>query len=264
MALSYMQAQTQVQTLTMPTDTLDYYQRLIDSSFMAGHQGRYAEAEAYLGRAIKSRPKHPLNALLLNNLGGLQELQQRYDQALLSYSAALELMPTEQTTRANRARLFVTLGNYRASLTDYSILVAQAPSNEVYRYQRAMTYILDKQYDLAEIDLESIIRDNAKSLKARIGYALLETMRGHYDQAERLYAYLLEQLPNTSEVYEGRARLYLARGMSGFALRDANKALELAGTQPSPSLYRLRAEIYMAMGDERRARQDLQMAPPRP
>ena len=53
-------------------------------------------------------------------------------------------------------------------------------------------------------------------------------MRGNYNEAERLYAYLTDKLPRNAEVYEGRARMFLARGMRGFAQRDINLAFEYA------------------------------------
>lgn len=248
------------QASDLEQDSVDLYQALIDSSFRYGNLGKYSEAEQTLKRAIKLKPKHPLNTLLLNNLGGLQELQQKPREALLSYSAALELAPTETTTRANRARLFVSLGNLKAALTDYSLLVSMEPTNEVHRYQRAMTYMLTKEYDLAEADLNTIIDSNPESLKPRIGLALLKTQQAKYDEAERLYDYLLIRLPKSTEVYEGRARLYLARGMRGYAVRDINKAFELAGASASAPLYRLRAQIALAMGDNQAASQDLKTA----
>lgn len=229
---------------------IDTYERLIDTSFRHGNAGQYPLAEKYLKLAIAEKPHHALNVYLLNNLGGLQELQGKTAEALLSYSAALERRQDEQTTRYNRARLYASLGERRAAITDYSILVAQAPKNELYKYQRAMLYIWEGEYDLAEVDLSDIIRDNDSSLKARIGYALLETKRGRYTEAERLYEYLASKLPKSAEVFEGRARLYLLQGKRGFALRDVERAFELSGSRPSASLYRLRAEIAMAMDDK--------------
>jgi len=136
---------------------------------------------------------------------------------LLSFSSALSKDPHEATTRFNRAKLFVQRKEYKAALTDFALLLSDHPKNELYRYQRAMVYLLTKEYDLAEADLKTIIEENDGSLKARIGYALLETMRGRYDEAERLYAFLTDKLPKNAEVLEGRARMYMAKGMRGFA-----------------------------------------------
>ena len=244
------------------------YARLLDSCFAAGNRGDYAAAEAFLTQALRLNPPAALQPMLLNNLGGLQLLQGKDDAALLSFSSALSKEPHEATVRFNRAKLFVQRKEYKAALTDFALLLSDQPKNELYRYQRAMVYLLTKEYDLAEADLKTIIEGNEASLKARIGYALLETMRGHYDQAERLYGFLTDKLPNNAEVLEGRARMYLAKGMRGFAQRDISQVFSLLRGNAPASLYRLRAELNNSLGNTKEAVQDLQSAealePPKP
>lgn len=251
---SKMQAQ-----FVSPSDSLKYI-AWIDSSFTASSRGQLDQAERYLREAIKLAPKLPSSVYLLNNLGGLQQMQGKTAEAILSYSTALERIPDEQTIRFNRARLFALSGKHQSAITDYALLIAKAPQNELYLYQRAMSYMLTKEYELAEADLSRIIEMNDASLKARLGYALLETARGRYDEAERLFDYLVSKLSKSPEVYEGRARLYHARKMRGYALRDLEKAFELSQTRVSPTLYRLRAEIRRSMGEETLARQDEDLA----
>ena len=241
-------------------DSITHYEVLIDSSFMAGNLGDYPRAESYLRQALRLAPKGQLQAMLLNNLGGLQLLQGKDDAALLSFGAALEQSPNDPTTRYNRAQLFVRKKNYKAALTDLSLLISAYPKNELYHYQRAMVYLLTKEYDLAENDLRAIIDGNGESLKARVGFALLETMRGNYNEAERLYAYLTDKLPRNAEVYEGRARMFLARGMRGFAQRDINLAFEYAQGKVPATLYRLRAELHESLGNEKEAEEDRKQA----
>lgn len=241
-------------------DSLSRYEALIDSSFVAGNLGDYARAEIYLREALRLAPRGQVQAMLLNNLGGIQLLQGQSDAALLSFGAALEQSPSDPIARYNRAQLFVRRKDYKAALTDFALLISAHPRNELYLYQRAMLYLLMKEYDLAENDLKSIIEGNGESLKARIGYALLETMRGRYDEAERLYSYLTDKLPRNAEVYEGRARMFLARGMRGFAQRDINLAFEYARGKAPATLYRLRAELNEALGNKKEAQEDLRQA----
>lgn len=232
------------------------YLTLIDSSYYYGGRAEYEQAARCLQAAMQTQPKHPLNVYLLNNLGGVQQLIGQNDEALLSYSAALEQNAEELTVRYNRAKLYERLGKLKAAITDFSLIIARLPKDELYRYQRAMLYMLTKEYDLAELDLSAILEQSPESLKARIGYAMLETARERYDEAERLYDHLVNRLPKSWEVYEGRARLYLSRGMKGYAVRDINKAFDLAKPVPPASLYRLRSAISFAMGDDKAALRD--------
>lgn len=236
------------------------YLRLIDSCYIAGDEGKYQKAISYLERAINLQPKHPMTPYLMGNIAGLEQLEGRYDRALLAYDAALKKAPDLDELRFNRALLSAKLGRQKEALTDYSLLIARHPKNELYRYHRAMLYILEQRYDEAEIDLKYILEQNSESLKAREGYALLETIRGRYDEAERLYDYLVERLSSTPQIYEGRARLYLKRNMMGYALRDTNKAFELSHGKPSAQLYLLRSEINERLGDKKAAAADRRLA----
>ena len=193
------------------------------------------------------------------------------------FLAPLRASAQEQTTAAMDSTRYTRLidscftagnrGDYAAAeaflaeaLTDFALLLSDHPKNELYRYQRAMVYLLTKEYDLAEADLKTIIEENDSSLKARIGYALLETMRGRYDEAERLYAFLTDKLPKNAEVLEGRARMYMAKGMRGFAQRDIRQAFELLGGRAPATLYRLRAELNTTLGNTKEAAEDLRRA----
>lgn len=238
----------------------DPYKALIEKSFEAGNKGEYNLAEKFLQEAINLQPDNPFNSMLMNNIAGIQQLEGKDKEAIDTYSKALSLMPDEQTIRHNRALLYAKMGMDKEAISDYSILISRAPKNEVYLYQRAMLYMANKKYTSAEIDLNEIIKNNDNSLRARMGYAWLETMRGNYDAAERLYAYLISKLSDNSEVYEGRARMYFARNMNGFALRDVNKAFDLSGNKVSPTLYILRGEINLKLGDKKSAAKDFEVA----
>lgn len=257
LSLAPLRASAQEQTTTAIDSTR--YTRLIDSCFTAATAGLCC-CRGLPRRALRLNPPAALQPMLLNNLGGLQLLQGKDDAALLSFSSALSKDPHEATTRFNRAKLFVQRKEYKAALTDFALLLSDHPKNELYRYQRAMVYLLTKEYDLAEADLKTIIEENDGSLKARIGYALLETMRGRYDEAERLYAFLTDKLPKNAEVLEGRARMYMAKGMRGFAQRDIRQAFELLGGRAPATLYRLRAELNTTLGNTKEAAEDLRRA----
>lgn len=236
-------------TVMMAQNDSTLYMSLVDSSFQQGNRGEYKKAIDYLNKAIKLDSTNKITPMLINNIAGLQQLLGKYDEAILSYDRALKQDPDQETIRYNKALLEGKLGYNKAALTDYSLLIAKHPNNELYHYQRAMIYILTNEYNFAEADLKFILNKNNKSLKAREGYALLETLRGNYDQAEQLYNYIIEKLPSYSKAYEDRARMFLSRNMVGFALRDAEKALELSKNKPRSDLFILRAEIYKAMGN---------------
>lgn len=235
------------------TDSLDYI-KLIDSSFMYGDRSEYDQAINYLRKAIDKYPDNPTNIMLINNIGGIYQLLGQYDHAIMSYSAALQKAPDAHTIRYNRALLQGKLKRNKEAITDFCVLIASNPNNQLYRYQRGILYLLEKDYDLAESDFMNIIDNDSESIKAREGLAMLETIRKNYDKAERIYDYIIDKLPQYAKAYEGRSRMFLMRNMLGFALRDANKSLELSKNNPSIELLQLRRDIFIQIGDKDNAR----------
>lgn len=236
---------------SLPAD----YTRLIDRSFEALGQGNLELAEQALRQAIKAYPDLPSGYALMNNLGAIQQRQGKPEEALLTYSAALQKLPDDKLLRTNRAMLLTEMGRTDEAIFDYNELLRAEPDNEIFHYGRAMLYLAKGMYGDAESDLEEILRVNDSSLKARLGIALVATMKGEYDKAERLYNYVIDKLPKNAAAYEGRARLFLNKGMKGYALRDINKAFECA-TPPAASLFVLRGEINAAIGDKKAAAED--------
>ena len=197
----------------------------------------------------------PSGYALMNNLGAIQQRQGKPEEALLTYSAALQKLPDDKLLRTNRAMLLTEMGRTDEAIFDYNELLRAEPDNEIFHYGRAMLYLAKGMYGDAESDLEEILRVNDSSLKTRLGIALVATMKGEYDKAERLYNYVIDKLPKNAAAYEGRARLFLNKGMKGYALRDINKAFEYA-TPPAASLFVLRGEINAAIGDKKAAAED--------
>lgn len=230
------------------TDSLDYM-NIVDSSFMYGNRSEYELAIKYLYKAMEKYPQNQTNIMLLNNIGGLYQLLGEYDKAIMTYSAALQKSPDAHAIRYNRALLQGKLKRNKEAITDFCILVSSNPNNQLYRYQRGILYMLEKDYDMAESDFMNILDNDNGSIKAREGLAMLETFKGNYDKAERIFDYIIDKLPEYAKAYEGRARMFLLRNMVGFALRDANKSLELSKNNPSLELLQLRMDIFTQLGD---------------
>ena len=47
----------------------------------------------------------------------------------------------------------------------------------------------------AEQDFDKILEVNEKSVRGRLGHAILEKMRGNYDESERIFNYLISEMP---------------------------------------------------------------------
>ena len=63
------------------------------------------------------------NALLFSNLGTIQRWQHRYEQALDSYTLALNIAPRAIPALMNRAALYLELGKDDLARIDYSLVL---------------------------------------------------------------------------------------------------------------------------------------------
>ena len=86
------------------------YQELSDRAIACTEQDSLAQAENYIRQALKLEPANPHNALLFSNLGTIQRRQRDYDQALESYTYALNIAPRAVPILLNRAALNLEMG----------------------------------------------------------------------------------------------------------------------------------------------------------
>ena len=235
------------------------YNSWIGKSFDYIDANRLDSAEFALKEAMRSEPANPVNALLLSNLGTLQRRNGNVAGAMVSYTAALSRSPKNTTFLANRASLFAEIGQPENALMDYSVLLEQNPADEDALYQRGMLYMQLKHYEAAQTDFERIVELNPQTLDGRMGITSLCKIRQEYDEAEKIYIYLMDRVKDNPELYAGRAELYLLMGKPGKAISDINQAITL---QPdaNPYIYVLRARIKLRLFEKTAAAEDIKKA----
>lgn len=131
---------------------------------------------------------------------------------MVSYTAALARHPRSLTILENRASLYTELGENDKAINDYNALLVIEPEDQEALYCRGLLYLAKKQYTSAEADFDKILSLNEKSVRARLGYAILEKTRGNYEESEKIYNYLIGEMPRDWILYEGRADLYFLMG----------------------------------------------------
>lgn len=234
------------------------YEELLEKSFDFIDKNDLPAAEASLKAAMHKEPAHPLNYALLTNLGTIQRRQGKLQEALFSYTSALSGHPQDVTILENRASLYTELGETEKALSDYNTLLTVNPENQEALYCRGIIYIQFQNFLWAEQDFDRILELNEKSVQARLGHAILEKMRGNYTQSERIFNYLISEMPHEWILYEGRADLYFMMGKNARAMADVNKVF-LEG-EPTANLYVLRGKIKLTQYEKERAALDFQKA----
>ncbi len=157
------------------------YQELSERAVAATEQDSLSLAEKYIEQALKMEPANPHNALLFSNLGTIQRWQHRYEQALDSYTLALNIAPRAIPALMNRAALYLELGKDDLARIDYSLVLDIESDNQEALLMRAYIYMRQRNYNFAKSDYERLLKLAPQSYNGRLGLATLEQKEGKYE-----------------------------------------------------------------------------------
>ncbi|MDR1380812.1 MAG: tetratricopeptide repeat protein [Tannerella sp.] len=235
------------------------YEELVKKSYEYSDAGDFPAAEECLKAAMRLEPASLFNFALLTNLGTIQRRQGKFDDALISYSAALNQRPKDELILINRAELYTEMNETEQAISDYNVLITYYPTHEQGLYNRGLLYIKTGEFILAQADFELIIDTYKETFAGRFGYAILEKVRGAYDESEIIFNYLAEKYPGNMRVLEERAELYFLTRRNARAVADLNKVFA-ATREPSAELYMLRGRVKLAQYEKESAAIDFKKA----
>lgn len=239
------------------------YNELCEQAIAATEQDSLHQAEDLIRQALKLEPKNPHNALLFSNLGTIQRSQGRLEQALESYTFALNFTPRSVPVLLNRATLYMEMGKEDHARVDYSLVIDLDKDNQEALRMRAYIYMKMRDYKLARADYLSLLKLNPTDFNGRLGLATLEQKEGKYPEALALLNGLLTDKDYTQR--ETQAVLYVARagveidaGQPDLALIDLEEAIKLDASQAEA--YLMRGQLYLSQQKKKLAKEDLEKA----
>ena len=234
------------------------YNDYIEKSFTCIDKEDWACAEESILGALRAEPSNPQNSLLLSNLGTVQRLQGKYEEAIRSYSNALMITPRSVTLLKNRAALYAEIDSLDAALIDYTSVISLDTKEEEALYRRGMIYLEKNDTLAARIDFERMLQINPQSSDARVGLATLMKFRNYYKEAADLYTQVISINKNAADLDFGREETYFYLGRIAKAREDIKKAMEL--NEGDPLYYILRSRINWAQYEKEAAYDDLDKA----
>jgi tetratricopeptide (TPR) repeat protein len=235
------------------------YEEMIEKSYEYLDKNDLPAAEECLKAAMRLEPGNRNNYALLTNLGTIQRRRGKLDEALVSYTAALNQQPKNEVVLSNRAELYTEMNETEKALGDYQVLLSVNPLNEDALFHRGLLYLGMQNLLLAEADFEKILDLNQETVQGRLGYALLEKVRKNYDKSEAILNYLIGKRPEYWRLYEERAELYHLMNKNARAMADLNKVFAEV-PDPSAELYVLRGRVKLAQYEKASAAIDFRKA----
>lgn len=203
------------------------YHEVIDKAMAYTMKDSLVQAEELFKQALKMDPVNARNALLFSNLGTVQKRMGKVDDAIASYSMALNITPYATSIILNRAALYLDKGLKDKAYIDYCNVIDLLPENEEARLFRAYIYMSRRQYDEARVDYNVIIGKNPSHKSARIGLVLIDQNVGKFIAAQNGLNLLVNDFPEDVSLLKMRANLEIEQNYLDAALADLEAAARL-------------------------------------
>lgn len=216
------------------------------------------QAEKLLTEALKLQPKNPHNALLFSNLGLVQRRLGRYEEAVDSYSYALNIAPLAVPILLNRAALYLELGLQDKAYVDYCQVMDVDKINAEALLMRAYIYVMRRDFKAARMDYDRLLQLAPQSYSGRLGLATLEQKEGKHRESLDLLNKLIAENEGDATLLVARADVERDMGHADLALIDLEEAIRLAPS--SADAYLLRGDIYLAQKKKGLAKLDFEKA----
>ncbi len=234
------------------------YQALFDRSVRLIEADSLAKAEVVIKQALKLDPKNSANTLLFSNLGLVQRRLERYDEAIESYSFALNAAPKSVPLLLERAGLYLQQGENNRALVDYNLALDVNPELSEALLMRAYILMSKQDFPAARIDYERLLSLAPENYNGRLGLATLSLREGKHREALEIMNKLLVEYPGDATLYMARAGVEQEMDLLDLALIDLDKAIWL--DEAAGDAYVMRGDIYLGQKKKSLAKLDFNKA----
>ena len=154
--------------LSLAAGRAQSYNELVEKAMDYTFKDSLQQAEQLFREALRLDPYNARNALLFSNLGTVLKRQGKIDEAIESYTMALNITPYATAILLNRATLYMEKNLTEKAYLDYCNVIDLLPNDKEARLFRAYIYMKRRQYKEARIDYNVILGVDAKHKAARL------------------------------------------------------------------------------------------------
>lgn len=227
------------------------YDELITRAMDAVEKDSLYQAEQLFKEALRLEPSNMRNALLFSNLGTIQRRMGKNDDAVESYSLALNLTPYSVTMLLNRASLYLEMDYLDKAYVDYCNVIDLDDKNQEALRFRAYIYMRRRQYQDARNDYQRLLEAIPGEKTARIGMAMANQKLNRHRESLEEFNRLIVDYPKDASLLKARAELEIVMNSLEMALLDLEHAAKLDPNDAD--IYIMCGEIYLAQGKKREA-----------
>ena len=196
-------------------------------SFVYGNEGK--EADGY------------------NNSGIAYMKRNELEQAIASFSKAMELDPSYADAYCNRGVVYYFKGEYDRAFIDYNEAIELDPLHVVTYNNRGVAYSNEGEQEKAIGDLTRAIEIKPDYADAYNNRGIAYKAKLMYDLAIADYDKAIELKPNYADAYYNRGIAHNAKGEHNLAIKNYNKAIQI--NSKHAGAYNNRGSIHSEKGD---------------
>ena len=212
-----------------------------------------------LQNAMKLDPANENNSVLLLNLGIIQRQLGHYDDAYISFTAALPNNPIPDIVLHNRASLLVLLGRFDEAMGDYNALIKENPQDVEAYYRRGLLFLEENKRSRAEENFRVSEKIDPDNMYTKLSKALIYKLDDKWQLAEMVYTDLIENESDPDPIfYLNRAETYINTGKTLLASADLRSVEMLQ--KDNPYFYFLRGRVRLEQFDKIAAKADFEKA----
>jgi tetratricopeptide (TPR) repeat protein len=180
----------------------------------------------------------------------------RYEQATLNFSRAIDLNADFADAYRMRGRAYAAIGKPYSAVPDFTKVASLQPKEAGVLVERGFAYLDEKDLIHAMADSTGALALNNKLARAYNLRATVERSMGEGARAIEDFSHAVELDPNLDNYFQ-RAATYQALGDHQRALADYDQALAISPS--APHTYFARAQSKAALGDSKGAQEDIQV-----
>ena len=227
------------------------YGQLVDRALSAAKKDSLAKAEELFKEALHLDPANMRNALLFTNLGTIQRRMGKSDDAIESYTLALNITPYSVVTLLNRASLYLDMNLLNKAYVDYcNVLDIDRKNSEALLF-RAYIYMSRREYKEARVDYNTLLQEDSKNRTAQLGLVLLCQKEMKYTEAIEILNRMITEQSDDASLLKAKANVEIDMNTLDSALLDLEAAAKL--TPNDAEIYVICGDIYMAQKKSREA-----------
>ena len=223
-------------------------------SVVFGMSGDYAQSELYCKKALQINPKA---ALVYNNLGTAQKLQGKYEEAINSFQATINIQKDYIDPYVNLANLYLEIEEVSKAENVINTAMKIDTSNLPLNLALGNLYLKQDEHQQAISIYENILASQPQTVDAIINLGQIHEHLGDTDKALNYYYDALKLIPNYDQSIIGICSILEKRG-------EFKQALELLEPMINDSqnikVHIICGKIYSRLKDYSKAEEILSAA----